>query len=250
MRITIDTDAQTLTAGAESLPLYSPGAFAVLSRQWVRVGWALKYSYRFTWLGRPVIQLPEDMIRFQEVVFQVKPDVIIETGVAHGGSLVYSASLLRLIGGSRVIGVDIRIRPEVRRALAEHPLGSMITLVEGSSVAPEVLGAVRKSVPAGRKTLVVLDSNHSREHVLEELKAYSAFVSPGSFLVATDGIMGDLTDVPGGDTTWSHDNPQQAAREYAEQTPGFTLTPPRPLFNEGPPLADVTYWPSAYLRRD
>ena len=250
MKITLDTDAQTLTAGAETFPLYSAEAFAVLSRQWVRVGWGLKYSYQFTWLGRPIIQLPEDMIRFQEVVFQVKPDVIIETGVAHGGSLVYSASLLRLIGGARVIGVDIRIRPEVRQALAEHPLGPMITLVEGSSVAPEVLEEVRRAVAPGQRTLVVLDSNHTRAHVLEELRAYAAFVSPGSYLVATDGIMQDLTDVPGGQAGWSQDNPQQAARDYLSETPGFTLAPPQPLFAECAPLADVTYWPAAYLRRD
>jgi cephalosporin hydroxylase len=250
LKITLDTDAQTLTAGPETFPLYSPEAFGVLSRQWVRVGWGLKYSYRFTWLGRPIIQLPEDMIRFQEVVFQVKPDVIIETGVAHGGSLVYSASLLKLIGGARVVGVDIRIRPEVREALRQHSLGAMISLVEGSSVAPEVLAAVRAAVAPGQKVLVVLDSNHSHAHVLAELQAYADLVSPGSYLVATDGIMQDLTDVPGGQASWSHDNPQQAARDYAAAATGFKLVPPQPVFSEGPPLADITYWPSAYLRRD
>ncbi len=133
MRITIDTDTRQLTTvddGVESqCPLYSPEAFRTLSRQWIKVGWELKYTYGFSWMGRPIIQLPEDLVRIQEVIFDVSPDVIIETGVAHGGSLIFYASLFRAIGKGRVIGVDIEIRPHNRRAIEAHPLAELITLV-------------------------------------------------------------------------------------------------------------------------
>src|SRR5512143_3749778 len=137
MRITIDTEAQTLhcddAAGSRTLPLYSDRAFELLSRQWLKVGWNQKYPYTFSWMGRPIIQLPEDIVRIQEVVYRVKPDVVIETGVAHGGSLILSASLCKLLGNGRVIGVDIDIRPHNRKAIEAHELFPLITLIEGSS---------------------------------------------------------------------------------------------------------------------
>src|SRR3954468_7792383 len=137
MRLTIDTDAATLTVEkgpepAQTLPLYSTQAFELLSEQWLKVGWNEKYVYTFSWLGRPLIQLPEDVIRIQEVVYRVKPDVIIETGVAHGGSLVLYASLCKAMGRGRVVGVDIEIRPHNRKAIESHELSELITLVEGS----------------------------------------------------------------------------------------------------------------------
>src|SRR6266480_2325826 len=117
----------------------SPEAFAIVSRAWLRLGWDVKYVYSFTWLGRPIIQLPEDMIRIQEVIYRLRPDVIVETGVAHGGSLIFYASLCHLIGKGRVIGVDIDIRSHNRAAIEAHPLSSLITLVEGDSVAPATI---------------------------------------------------------------------------------------------------------------
>src|SRR5262245_19208614 len=133
MKLTIDTDTRTLIledAGrSRTLELYSPEAFEHLSRQWIRVGWNEKYQYTFSWLGRPIIQLPEDIVRVQEVIYRVKPDVIIETGVAHGGSLVLYASLAKAFGRGRVIGIDIEIRPHNRAAIESHPLASLITLI-------------------------------------------------------------------------------------------------------------------------
>src|SRR5436309_16136321 len=130
MRLTVDTDARTVTeeteAGRRVLPLDSPEAFGLLSRQWLAVGWTQKYSYSFTWLGRPLIQLPEDVLRIQEVIYRVQPDVIIETGVAHGGSLVFYASLCKAMGRGRVIGIDVEIRPHNRRALETHFLKDYI----------------------------------------------------------------------------------------------------------------------------
>jgi cephalosporin hydroxylase len=147
MKLTIDTESKTLLedgdGASRTVPLYSKEAFELLSRQWVRVGWALHSSYRFTWLGRPVIQLPEDLVRVQEVVHRIQPDVILETGVAHGGSLIFYASLCKILGRGRVIGIDIEIREHNRRALEAHPLQSCITLLEGSSVDPVIVARAK-----------------------------------------------------------------------------------------------------------
>ncbi len=253
MKLTIDTDARLLTLddgnGPRELDLYSDAAFEALSRQWVRVGWSRKYQYTFSWLGRPVIQLPEDMVRVQEVIHRVQPDVIIETGVAHGGSLIYYASLCRALGRGRVIGIDIEIRPHNRAAIEAHPLAGDITLIEGSSTAPEVIARVRALVQPHERVLVLLDSNHTRQHVLDELEAYAGLVSPGSYIVATDGIMYDLHDVPRGSPEWIHDNPAAAAVEFAAAHPEFELEQPQWPFNESSLGTNITHWPQAWLRR-
>ncbi|CAN5378751.1 CmcI family methyltransferase [soil metagenome] len=253
MRIIIDTDDRTLTSidGATTNvhQLYSLGAYDVVSQLWVKLGWNLKYPYRFTWLGRPIIQLPSDMLQIQEVIFSVKPDVIIETGIAHGGSLIFSASLCRLLGKGRVVGVDVEIRPHNRAAIEAHPMASLITMIEGSSTASDVVNRVRALVNPGESVLVILDSNHTRAHVADELAAYSGLVTPGSYIVATDGGMRDLHDVPAGRTNWDTDNPATAAEEFAKTNPQFKLERPAPVFTESPIPDDLTYWPSAWLRR-
>ncbi len=229
--------------------LYSPAAFQQLSRLWVKVGWDLKYPYGFTWMGRPIIQLPEDMIRIQETIYRVRPDLIIETGVAHGGSLVFYASLFRAMGHGRVVGVDIEIRPKNRAAIEVHELSNLITLIEGSSIDPAIVAQVRSCIASGERVLVILDSNHSKAHVRQELELYSPFVNVESYIVATDGIMGDLHDVPRGKPTWKDDNPQAAAREFAGAHPEFTLETPPFVFSEALTEQQVTHWPGAYLRR-
>ena len=253
MRLVIDTDARTVTAetatGAEQHPLDSPDAFRLITEHWLTVGWTQKYAYSFTWLGRPVIQLPEDMIRVQEVIHRVKPDVIVETGVAHGGSLIYYASLCKATDRGRVIGIDIEIRPHNRAAVEQHPLAGYITLIEGSSVAAGTVEQVKALIRPGERVLVLLDSNHSKAHVRAELEAYAALVSPGSYIVATDGIMGALAGRPGSQPGWDWDNPSEAAREFTADHPQFVLEEPGFLFNEGKIAQHVTYWPSAYLRR-
>jgi cephalosporin hydroxylase len=253
VRLEIDTEARVLVRESDGkrveLPLDSPEAFALLSEQWVAVGWGQRYSYRFTWLGRPIVQLPEDVLRIQELLFRVQPDVIVETGVAHGGSLVLYASLCRALGRGRVIGVDIEIRPHNREAIESHPLASLITLVEGSSTDPRVLEKVRSVIGPDERVLVVLDSDHSRAHVLAELEAYAPLVSVDSYVVATDGIMSEVAQVPGGRPEWTTDNPQEAAREFAARHRAFVLEEPKPLFDESAGIEPATYWPSAYLRR-
>ncbi|MEO8382460.1 MAG: CmcI family methyltransferase [Acidobacteriota bacterium] len=253
MRLTIDTDRREVVfeedGRTESVPLYSRRAFELISRQWVRVGWNEKYPYTFSWLGRPIIQLPEDLLRIQEAITEIRPDVVVETGVAHGGSLVFYASILQALGGGRVVGVDIEIRPANRKAIESHVLAPLITLIEGNSVDPAVVNEVHAGIAPQEKVLVLLDSNHTKAHVAAELEAYASLVTAGSYIVATDGVMEDLHDVPRGKESWRDDNPSSAAREFAARHPEFVLEPPRWPFNESALQQNVTHWPDAWLRR-
>ena len=243
-RVLVDTEN-----GEESWAMDSPEAFAAISRAWLRCGWDNKYVYSFTWMGRPVIQLPEDMLRIQEAIYLVKPDVIIETGVAHGGSLIFYASLFKAMGKGRVIGVDIEIRPHNRQAIEAHELAEYLTLIEGSSVAPAVVEQVKNQLHPGERVMVILDSNHTKSHVLAELMAYGSLVTPGSYIVATDGIMGDLVGAPRSQADWAWNNPQAAAAEFVATHPEFVCEPPKFPFNEGNISECVTYWPGAWLKK-
>lgn len=254
MKLTVDTDNAVLLleeAGQQQqMPLYTDEAFELLSREWVRLGWNQKYPYCFSWMGRPVIQLPEDMIRMQEVIYSLKPDVIIETGVAHGGSLIYYASLFKAMGkAGRVVGVDIEIRPHNRSAIEAHELFEYITLIEGSSVSDDVMAQVRDQVQPGQTVLVILDSNHTYAHVTEELRLYSPLVSVGSYIVSTDGVMRDVAIVPRGKPEWDLDNPSQAALDFAAGNPAFVVEQPAWPFNESTLTQNVTHWPNAWLKR-
>ncbi len=200
-------------------------------------------------MGRPVIQLPEDMIRIQEVLYRVKPDVVIETGVAHGGSLIFYASLFKAMGKGRVIGVDIEIRPHNRKAIEAHELKPYIELIEGSSIHPSTVSAVKGMVKANERCLVILDSNHTRDHVRAELEAYHDLVAQGSYIVATDGSMRDLHDVPRGNPEWVKDNPCEAAADFLKTHKDFVLEQPAWPFNESSLTQNLTHWPDAYLRR-
>jgi len=253
-RIVIDTDSSEVTViegGVErKLQMADPAAFEAVSKAWLRVGWDAKHVYTFTWLGRPIIQLPEDLLRIQEVIYAVKPTLIIETGVAHGGSLIFYAGLFEAMKTSaRVIGIDIEIRLHNRRAIEEHELFARIQLIEGSSVAPAIVAQVKSLVRADDRVMVILDSNHTKAHVLAELEAYAPFVSAGSYIVATDGIMQDLVGAPRSQPDWSDNNPAAAADEFAASHPEFEHQDPPFAFNEGSVRSMVTYWPRAWLRR-
>ena len=253
MKITIDTDAQAITSdeGDEVVPLYSTEGFRAISKLWLKVGWNQKHVYTFSWMGRPIIQLPEDMIRVQEAIFQVKPTLIIETGVAHGGSLIYSASLLKTMGiEGRVIGVDIEIRPHNRKAIEEHFLFPYITLFEGGSTDPDIVRQVSVAVKPDDKVLVILDSNHLREHVYNELEVYCGLVTKGSYIVATDGIMQDVYDTPRGTMSWDKDNPVTAVHEFLAHHPEFVLESPAWPFNESDLSENTnTHYRDAWLKR-
>lgn len=253
MKLIVDEDKKLLImekeGKASELPLYSDEAFRELSKLYIKVNWNQRYSYTFSWMGRPIIQLPDDLVRIQELIARLEPDVIVETGVAHGGSLILYASICRAIGKGRVIGVDIEIRPANRSAIESHRLASSIELIQGSSTAAATVEAVASRIKPGECVLVILDSNHSYAHVLEELRLYSPFVSEGSYIVATDGIMSQVADTPRGQTSWRDDNPSRAALDFAAENSSFVLEQPTPPFNEGYAPETLTYWPKAYLRR-
>jgi len=247
VKIIIDTDLRTLTTedgGAQrSCDLYSNDAFDTVSLEWVKIGWSLRYYHTFDWMGQPVLQLPEDLIRLQEAIYRVRPDVIVETGVFHGGSLMFHATLCQALGKGRVIGIDNEIQPGVREAITQHVLAPRITLVEGDSTSREVVGAVAGLIHKGESVLVILDSCHTKEHVRKELECYSRFVTPGSYIIAADGVMRDLANVPGGQPEWVSDNPLAAADEFASRHPEFRRQQPAQL------SAKVTYWTGAWLER-
>jgi cephalosporin hydroxylase len=201
------------------------------SDQWLDRAFRQKYMYNFTWLGRPIIQLPADMIAFQEIVWSVKPDLIIETGIAHGGSLILSASLLAMLdhadasmGGSildtrnpkrKVLGIDIDIRSHNRSAIEDHPFAPYITMIQGSSVDASVISSVYDMAKNYKSILVCLDSNHVHDHVLQELQLYAPLVSPGSYCIVFDTIVEKLPDDVFPDRPWSHgNNPASAVSEY------------------------------------
>src|SRR5579884_300026 len=251
---TVDTEAGLISKeedgpAAQKIPLYSTAGFEELSKLWLKVGWNQKYAYTFTWLGRPVIQLPDDMIRVQEVLHHVRPDVIVECGVAHGGSLVYYASICKLAGRGRIVGIDIEIRPHNRAAIEAHPLSPLITLIEGSSTAPETVAAAAAEIRAGETVLVILDSNHTRKHVRAELESYAPFVSVDSYLVVMDGIMRLVADTPRGDLDWEADNPIAAVEDFVADNADFVVEQPPWPFNESELRSNVTYYPRGFLRR-
>ena len=189
-----------------------------------------KYSYNFSWLGRPIIQYPQDIVAMQELIWSTKPDLIIETGIAHGGSLIFSASMLELnaaCGGpqdAEVLGVDIDIRAHNRAAIEAHPMFRRIAMIQGSSIAPEIIRQVQAKAAHRRRILVCLDSNHTHDHVLAELQAYALLTSVGSYCVVFDTV---IEDMPAGmfpDRPWGPgNNPKTAAREYLKTHPEFEI---------------------------
>lgn len=252
-RFTVDLAAGTVTEDAPGGPrthsFGSPEAFRLVSDAWLRIGWDQKYVYSFTWLGRPVIQLPEDLLRVQEVIAAVRPGVIVECGVAHGGSLVFYATLCKALDHGRVVGVDVEIRPHNRGAIEAHPLAPYIELVEGSSIDPATVARVRDLVAPGESAMVLLDSNHRRDHVLAELRAYADLVTPGSYFVVMDAIAGRLEGAPRTEPDWSWDNPGSAIEAFLAEDDRFVAEEPPFAFNEGSVRERVTYWPGGFLRR-
>jgi cephalosporin hydroxylase len=217
---------------------------ASLSRKWIEEGVPGKYSYNFTWLGIPIIQYPQDIIALQEIIWRTRPEIIVETGIARGGSLIFFASLMELIGeGGRVIGIDIDIRESNRRRIEAHPLFKRISLVQSSSIASNVIDEVGK-ITKGKKTMIVLDSDHSHQHVLAELRLYSAFVSLGCYLVVLDTIIEDLPDSMFSNRSWGRgNNPKTAVHEFLAETDNFEID------SSIPSKLLITVAPDGYLVR-
>jgi len=183
------------------------------------------YSYLWSWMGVPIIQMPADVMATQEVIWQTKPDVIIETGVARGGSVIFMASLLQVIGKGQVIGVDIDIRSHNRDSIESHPLSHRVTLIEGPSTAEQTLQEVKAHIPHGASVMVVLDSDHSREHVLDELRSYGPLVTTGQYLVVADTVLGfaDKMSTPTkrSKVWYAGDEPLSALKSYSQETDRF-----------------------------
>ena len=184
-----------------------------------------KYTYNFTWLGRPIIQFPQDIIALQELIWNVKPDLIIETGIAHGGSLIFSASMLELLGGKgHVLGIDIDIREHNRKEIERHPLLKRITMIQGSSTDPEIAKKVYAFAKDKKKILVVLDSLHTHDHVANELELYSPLISSGSYLVVFDTIIEDMPEDYFPDRPWGKgNNPKTAVWEFLKKNDRFVI---------------------------
>ena len=208
-----------------------------------------KYTYNFSWMGRPIIQFPQDMIALQEIIWEVKPDMIIETGIAHGGSLIFSASMLTLleacgeIENGKVLGIDIDIREHNKKAIEAHPMSKKITMFQGSSIDEEMIQKVHEFAKKGKKILIILDSNHTHEHVLAELRAYACLVSIGSYCIVFDTL---IEDIPKGfyDRPWDKgNNTKTAVWEFLKENDSFTMD--KDIENK----ILITVAPDGYLKR-
>lgn len=217
--------------------LYSEEGFDLLSELWLKVGWNSHYHYTFTWLGKPALQLPDDLMRIQEVIVVKRPDVIIETGVAMGGSLLFYATVCQAIGHGRVIGIDIDLRPIHRQPLENHPL---ISIIDGDSK------TVAIPLKKEEKVMVILDSNHSKAHVLGELERFAPMVAVGHYLVVADGFKRQLADTPRGKQSWAWDHPVAAVEAFLLQHPEFVLEEPKPLYSKNR-AKPVTHFEQGWL---
>ena len=224
--------------------------FNKLSNAWIVEAQKRKYSYHFEWMGRPIIQYPQDIVVMQELIWRVQPDLIIETGIAHGGSLIFMSSMLELnalCGGpadARVLGVDIDIRAHNRKAIEDHPMAKRIDMIQGSSISEETISKVKSFASGKKKILISLDSNHTHDHVLAELQAYAPLTSVGSYCVVFDTVVEDMPADFFPDRPWGPgDNPKTAVWKYLEENQDFEID--QQLQNK----LLITVAPDGYLRR-
>ena len=215
------------------------------TREWLAAATRYEYSYHFTWLGRPIIQFPQDIVATQEIIWRVRPDLIVETGIARGGSLIFSASMLELLGGDGlVVGVDVDIREHNRAEIERHPLARRIKMIQGSSVDESVVRRVADYAEGRRTVLVMLDSNHTHEHVLRELELYSPLVTPGSYLIVYDTLIEEMPEDMYPNRPWGRgDNPLTAVREFLSRGSDFEVD------GEVEERLLITVAPGGYLRR-
>lgn len=262
--ITINFKDGTVETKDGKCSLSDTKGFSLIGDAWLRACWDVKYSYSFTYLGRPIIQQPEDIVRIQELIWKIKPDIIIETGIAHGGSIIYYASMMALLdycegysldnpSGREVVGIDIDIRQHNKIAIKEHPLYSpFITLIEGSSTDNCVIKQVEKIMKNHIKVMIFLDSNHTKEHVLKELELYSKFVSIDSYIIACDGYIKELVgkdNAPRTESDWQYNNPKQAALDFVKNNPNFIIKEPEFQFNEGLVNRWISQFSDGFIKR-
>jgi cephalosporin hydroxylase len=234
----------TVTSGIEkkTVDLYSQEGLELVGQLWVKAYAQARLTHEVSWMGIPIIQFPEDVCMMQEILWKVRPDVIVECGIAHGGSLVFYAAQMELIGKGKVIGVDVEIRHHNRLAISNHMMTHRIELIEGSSIAPQTIELVKEKIKGARKVMVILDSNHSTEHVAEELELYSAMVTEGSYMIAMDGAQAYVWDIPNAKPGWKDDNPLIAIEKFVKKDKRFVI-------DEHYTRLKVTSNPKGYLRR-
>lgn len=258
--------AKRITANSQN------GTLGETTRKFVNESVAALYSYNFSWQGRPIIQYPQDMVAMQELIWSIKPDLIIETGIAHGGSLILSASMLAMLdlcdaieagttinaraSKRKVLGIDIDIREHNRVAIDAHPMASRIQMIEGSSIAPEIVGQVKTVAANYSRVMICLDSNHTHAHVLEELRAYAPLTSAGSYCIVFDTVVEDMPKELAPNRPWGPgNNPKTAVWEYLRQLKdeGFKAADGAPLHFEIDKLIQdkllITVAPDGYLKR-
>jgi cephalosporin hydroxylase len=216
-----------------------------LTQEWFLESCRVKYSYRFSWMGRPIIQYPQDIVAMQELIWRVQPDLVVETGIAHGGSLVFYASMLKLLGNEgRVLGIDVDIRAHNRAAIDAHPMRPHIDMIEGSSIDPAVVAKVHEAARGRKRIMVVLDSNHTHDHVLAELHAYAPLVTRDSYLVVFDTVVEDMPDEFFPDRPWRKGNsPKSAVHQFLKGNDGFEID------REIDRRLLITVSPDGFLRR-
>lgn len=223
--------------------LYSKEGIEMLSNLWIKGAAEFKLMYELTWMGRPIIQFGTDMIMLQELIWKVKPDIFIETGIAHGGSLIYTASLFELMGNDgQVIGIDVEIRSHNRVAIEAHSMYKRIKMIEGSSIADSTISDLEKLIDEKKTTMVMLDSNHSRDHVLSEMRLYSKYVTIGSYLIVQDGAQEWVCDIPRGKPEWKEDNPLAAIELFLKENDDF-------IIDETYTRLGITQSPNGYLKK-
>jgi len=258
MELRIDWDKGLLESDGKEYSIDTSEAFDIISDAYLKIGWQNKQVYSYTWMGRPIIQSPEDMVRVQELIYKVKPDFIIETGIAHGGSLIYYAGLLKAMGnGGKVLGVDIDIRQHNRIAMEKHELMDGIIMYEGSSTDADIIADMFykiKSHPKGNPVvMVLLDACHTKEHSLKELELYSKFVTPGSYVISCDGgIMERVATLPNAvkaEPDWATNNPKAAAEEFVKNNDNFVIENVDFEFNEGNVKTWHSYWQGGVIKR-
>jgi cephalosporin hydroxylase len=226
----------------DDIDLYSEEGYDRVAELWTKATVHNKLMYEPSWLGIPIIQYPGDIMMMQELIWKVRPDVIVETGFAHGGSAIFYSSMLELLGRGKVISVEIEIRKYNEVAVNGHPMSKRMEQVVGSSIDPDVVLQVKDLIGEGRKVLVTLDSNHSHDHVLRELELYSPLVSDDSYIVAMDGLQRYVHDIPRGKPEWRQDNPHTALHDFIEKNPEWGIDP---HYNR----LKITSNPDAFLRR-
>ncbi len=199
-------------------------ALKAKSTEWIRHADNHQYMYNFTWMGRPIIHFPTDLIAMQELIWQIKPDVIVETGIAHGGSIIFSASMLELIGKGEVIAVDIDIRQHNRELIETHPMFKRITMIQGSSIDEQIINQIKQKIGNNKTVMVVLDSNHTHDHVLDELKLYGEMVSVSSYMICMDTFVEDMPPGHVKNRPWDKgSNPMTAVFEYLQTNKNFEI---------------------------